>query len=376
MALIPLTQWVEAGHRRFQVETQWVAPREKVVTQVLLDGRKISQREEEPPAQLSEGGLAAFIQEVHKARVVELESIFNLGERISEKPTVDACNKIGVVMLANGFYEEALVHFRKSLELDSENLYALKHSAVALALLDRLEEAVDALRRAQEKGPDYADLRYHLGNVYLYRRELRPAEEEFQAALAINPNYADAHLRLATVYVGYLAYSSENFPEAKKIHYHDLAHQAIQQAVQINPKLQNRALLMAQDYLRNKKYSLAFPKLLESRERYVPRTGDDIVFYFMLVLRYGATGIDVAMTEGYIEKLAALIKDHPSYADLRHHLALAFLIRARFDIHRAGRELRQALEINPNYQAAARIADDTEAAHQKILEILRKALFS
>ena len=75
-------------------------------------------------------------------------------------------------------------------------------------------------------------------------------------------------------------------------------------AATLNPKVRNRAYMMAMDFLRSKKYSQAFQSFIEVRSRYVPRIGDEIIFFFTLTLLYGSEGIDQQMTEQYVDKLA------------------------------------------------------------------------
>ena len=195
---------LDINGKHFTVETSLLQGKNRILSMAHLDGRVISQREFDLPEGLDEEGKKRFAQETHKNRLVELESIFRLNRKIDEKPTADACWKIGVILMSNGFYEDARQRFLKAMEMEPQHLQALKCYGINLTLLDDFEGALAVLNHARELGPSFADIYYHLGNVHLYRRELDEAVQSYLQALQINPRYADARLRLATACVGYL----------------------------------------------------------------------------------------------------------------------------------------------------------------------------
>jgi tetratricopeptide (TPR) repeat protein len=147
-------------------------------------------------------------------------------------------------------------------------------------------------------------------------------------------------------------------------------------AASLNPKVRNRSFILAVDYLKSKKYQQAYQSFLDVRPKYVPRTGDEIVFYFNLTLLYGNEGIDLQMTEQYVEKLGKVIEEYPQYADLHHHLGVAFLIKCRFDVTRSLKEFQKALEINPQYKKAIVHSADTDDLNKKVLSVLKKIIIS
>ncbi len=369
-----LTSLIEIEGKNFTLETSPVAGKNRLFSLVQLGGRAISQREVELPDGLDEAGLKHYLQETHRIRSIELESLFRLNKKIDEKPTADACWKIGVIFLSNGFYEDARQRFLKAVELDPRHLQSIKNYGISLSLLEDYDGALATLNQARELGPSFADIYYHLGNTHLYKRELDEAVQGYLQALQINPRYADARLRLATACVGYLAQSSNQLDGNKVLELSERAKTEAETASTLNPKVRNRAYLMAQDFLRNKKYSQAFQSFLEVRPKYVPRIGDEIIFFFTLTLLYGSEGIDLQMTEQYIEKLARVIEEYPHYADLHHHLGTAYLIKCRFDVSRSLKEFKKALEINPQFQKALANSADTEELHKRVLAVLKKAI--
>jgi tetratricopeptide (TPR) repeat protein len=371
-----LTSLVEIGGKNYTVETAQVAGKGRFSSVVQLSGRTISLREFELPEGLDADALKHYLQEVHRGRTIELESIFRLNRKIDQKPTSDACWKIGVIFLSNGFYEDARQKFQKSMELDPKHLQSVKCYGIALTLLEDYDGALATLNHAKDMGSSFADIYYHLGNVHLYKRELDEAVQCYLQALQINPRYADARLRLATACVGYLAQSSSGLVDTRVTELSERARSEAETAASLNPKVRNRAYLLATDYLKNKKHSQAFQAFLEVRPKFVPRIGDEIIFFFTLTLLYGSEGIDLQMTEHYIDRLTSVIEEYPHYADLRHHLGTAYLIKARFDVNRTLKEFKKALEINPQFQKAMTGYTESEELHKNVLAVLKKTLMS
>lgn len=374
MELAALTSFIEIEGKNFTLETSPISGKNRLSSLVQLGGRAISLREVELPEGLDDDSLKHYLQETHRIRSVELESLFRLNKKIDEKPTADACWKIGVIFLSNGFYEDSRQKFLKAIEQDPRHLQAIKNYGIAQTLMEDYDGAFASLNQARELGPSFADIYYHIGNTHLYKRELDEAVQGYLQALQINPRYADARLRLATACVGYLAQSSNQLEGGKVMELSERAKTEAETAATLNPKVRNRAFLMAMDYLRNKKYSQAFQAFIEVRPKYVPRIGDEIIFFFTLTLLYGSEGIDLQMTEQYIDKLTKVIEEYPHYADLHHHLGTAYLIKCRFDVSRSLKEFKKALEINPQFQKALGNSNDTEDLHRKVLAVLKKAI--
>ena len=61
---------------------------------------------------------------------------------------------IGNALLTDGAYEQAIAQYRRALEADPENQVAWYNVACALSLLNRIDEAMDALRKAVRFGYD------------------------------------------------------------------------------------------------------------------------------------------------------------------------------------------------------------------------------
>ncbi len=78
--------------------------------------------------------------------------------------------------------------FRRALELDPDNVYALYEYGKFLYLAGRPDEAMAESRRAHELDPLYPEPLEGIGRVYLYTRQYDKALEYMQAALELAPD--------------------------------------------------------------------------------------------------------------------------------------------------------------------------------------------
>jgi eukaryotic-like serine/threonine-protein kinase len=91
--------------------------------------------------------------------------------------------------------------FRRALELDPESVDAwMSYSRFYLVPMNRLDEAVSAIRRAIDLDPVSAFLQYELGHRYWLLRQYDRAIEQFLSAIEINPQFDLAHMLLGYTY--------------------------------------------------------------------------------------------------------------------------------------------------------------------------------
>ena len=104
-----------------------------------------------------------------------------------------AHQNLGVALTKLGRFEEAVAHYRKSLELKPDYAVAHRNLGSVLANQGRVEEAIVELRKAIAINPDDAAGHCRLGNALVLSGRLDLAMEHYQAALDIDPYDAEAH---------------------------------------------------------------------------------------------------------------------------------------------------------------------------------------
>ncbi len=239
---------------------------------------------------LNELGVAELRAGRLEAAVGHLRQALALAPRNSETHL-----NLGVALLQKGRPESA-VEFARALELDPRSVGALKNLALAAERVNRWPEAVSYFQRAADVEPDDADTRAALGAALLNTGDLRGAERELRASLAIRDGSAAAHFNLGAV----LAHE-------EKV---DAAEAEFQQAVALDPQLEP-----------------ALANLANTR------------------MRKG----DAAGAVTYLERALAV---DPVNAALRNNLGIA-LAKAR-RLPEAVEAFQRALDADPSYEPARR----------------------
>jgi Flp pilus assembly protein TadD len=110
-----------------------------------------------------------------------------------------AHNNLGALLLKKGQTDEAIIHFRKALEIKADDAETQANLGNALLQTGKLDEAVAQYYKALEVKPDYAEVHYNLGNALLHEGQVDEAIAHYEKAIQIKPNYADVYNNLGVV---------------------------------------------------------------------------------------------------------------------------------------------------------------------------------
>jgi len=110
-------------------------------------------------------------------------------------------NNLAFLSLAENKPDEALAAFENALRVDATNFVALNGIILQYAKIQQLDKAHSRIDQALSAYPNVAWLHYLKGHVYGYERNVQAAEAEFRRALEINPNYVDAYLSFAALFI-------------------------------------------------------------------------------------------------------------------------------------------------------------------------------
>lgn len=138
--------------------------------------------------------------------------------------------KSGITFRNSKMWEEAIAEYNKAIHWDHYNLKAYYRLAYAYAEINKPNEALTVYLQLKELAPDYADIHYNLGSLYLRSGRWEDAKEELQRAVEQNPYGPKTHCNLGAVYMR-LGESDNAIAEYKHaISVHD-------EKKRINPKL-------------------------------------------------------------------------------------------------------------------------------------------
>ncbi len=142
----------------------------------------------------------------HEAYRCQMEGDLEKASRLYQAslrcyPTAEAHTFLGWTYSFQGRYEEAIEECKKAIALDPDFGNPYNDIGAYLINLGKLDEAIPWLERAT-KAARYEAHHYphcNLGRVYLAKGMLKKALEEFQKALAIEPDYPFARQAIEAI---------------------------------------------------------------------------------------------------------------------------------------------------------------------------------
>jgi len=325
-----------------------------------------------------------------------------------KEPSVKAYLLVGDVYYSSGEYDAAMIAFRRALEKEPDNVYALyglgrtqlrmlqfsaaienlkkaialdsnfapAYVALAQAYTDRytyaedkesaaayLDQALLILDDAKRVDPNYYPIYNQRGLIYQYKGDLKKAEEAFKKALELGPNDPIVHYNLAQVYL-----SEGKLDEAIKM---------LEEGVALDPQsaqlqlLYGKALAVKGDLAKAEE---AFKKGVEleplnagawlslGQVYFLEKKYDEAVkalqnsieldplsypeaYYYL-----GRTYLELGKKEEARSNFTKAVKLAPENADYHYWLARSLLELGKKDDARV--ELEKALQLDPHHEAA------------------------
>ena len=120
------------------------------------------------------------------------------GDTLAKNPDCwMAYNNLGVILQTEGKSDEALIHFRQSVELKHSEPFHNFNLGLALYHQGKYDDAIKYLNKALEVSPHWPKAHYSLGLVYAAQGKYELAIENYIEALRFKPHYTDALKKLA-----------------------------------------------------------------------------------------------------------------------------------------------------------------------------------
>jgi tetratricopeptide (TPR) repeat protein len=169
---------------------------------------------------------------VQQGSLVEAEEQFRTAIQINQKDA-NAYSALGMLLAKTGRTPDAVACFRKAVELEPTSAEA--HLNLGIALADQFDRtaAFNEFSEAARLDPQLPAAHYNLGRVHYEGGKYGDADQELTTAMRLQPNYAGALYFLA------LTTKQENQPERST--------ELLRKVVQLQPENADAQYLLGQD---------------------------------------------------------------------------------------------------------------------------------
>jgi tetratricopeptide (TPR) repeat protein len=235
---------------------------------------------------------------------------------------------LGLYYARRNSYEKALDAIRKASELKKDDLNILVSMAQLHFDFKKIKEAETIIDKVLEKDKGHVGANFLKGRIYLVKRDLENALERFNLVVRERPRYAMAYYFKALCLIG----KGEN----------KLAEPDLVKSLELDPRLLDARLILAETYLRKRDKDLARQQI-EQALKLSPRHPRTLTLQGNLkILEQDAKGAEAAFKQ--------VIESAPDYAPGYVRLGLLYYMTKRQD--EALASFRKALEINPRQTEA------------------------
>ena len=143
---------------------------------------------QEPPIDQLQGLVKLYTQGQFKQAQIQAS------ELLKQYPqSIILYNILGSANKSLGKLDDAIEAYKKALSIKPDYAEAYNNMGVTLQEQGKLKEAINAYKKAISIKPDYAEAYNNMGNAFKLQGKLDDAIEAYNRALSIKPDYADAY---------------------------------------------------------------------------------------------------------------------------------------------------------------------------------------
>ena len=230
-------------------------------------------------------------------------------------------------------YKKALTNLKKIKSKKHQNVTLYFYIAICNYYLHSFEEAEECFEKAIELKPDYAEAYYNYAILLAKEmKNIEKANECFEKAIELKPNLAEAHYNYALLL-------SEELNNKEKSEYH------YKKAIEFKPDYasayNNYALLLSDKFNDNNSAKKCFEKAIELKPDYA-----EAYYNYAAILLEKVNNKKKAK-----EYLLKAIKYKPDFTLAHYGLGILFVTEFN-NIRYAKKHLEKAIELKPDYAEA------------------------
>lgn len=372
---------IQIGDRNFRIHTGCDTNKNKALAEVFEDGNflfnvtknyQIRQNENTP---IDETYLKKAVFNLHKQLLEDITLLFQINEKIAKLNQYIAHLRLGRVFMAKGFYQEAIVNFKRVIQLNPNFSQAYKLLGTAYVKVNEYKNALRIFSTVLEKESEYPDILNARGILYIHMGNYEAAKNDLQKAIELNPNLLECNFNLGVLlFLSTIAESPNdaNFvlpariirsiKELKNLdHYND-----------VNWKMEFEETLDRIEHgSRNEViqalYNLQI-KMIGSNDLNV-----DMDLFFLRFL-YGGKELSRKDINMYERIIRTGSQSYEGFADYWNDIAIMHLIQCRDSFVKAIDDFETSIKINPKYGEANDALELIKRGKKGFLILLRAVL--
>ncbi|MFQ5583911.1 MAG: tetratricopeptide repeat protein [Calditrichia bacterium] len=360
MADIGLNQNLEIASRHFHVQTVTSVDEGTIRSEIFEKGRllyvesyKFDRRGRDDEEGV-EKRLRHLVDQFHQSILNEIDSLFEISEKVLKEDEVAPHEKLGLVSLYMHIFDKAEIHFKKAIEINPEKHSTYIYLARCYFLQKRIKLAYKTLAPLTSRSVLYPDLLNLLGLIMMEERKYIQSMKYFKEALKQNPKYTEVYMNLAEALLRRIILLRGKNKDSEVNTAIRFLKAVFKKITEVGNDDEKKMIVKLKSALNASGINKALSLLNEFRDTYyIRRIPPQVIGYeFFLRLRYLPEEMPIEVLNSYEYKISEELKRAPQYPDLWNYLALIHLMQCRHQFLKGLDDFRKATQINPNFEKA------------------------
>lgn len=310
----------------------------------------------------------------HHQVIEEVETLFNIKDRITSVSQPFYRYRFGRVLLAFNFIAEAKEEFKTTIELKPDYAKAYRKLAACYMQEREYQAAIKLLLKAVKLGKPYPDIFNDLGVAYTFANDYEKARDCFLKAQELNPDFLESNFHLGVLL---LLSSMEEGSDQKAVIPVRLIRslKALKDASYItDDRLKERVEFILNKIEKDKLEGIV-ANLLDLQMKLITKEDPVNIKFdlFFLKFMYGKRKMDEESIEFYESWLMENIANF-KYADYWNDIGVIHLIQSRNYFLEALEKIERAYQLNPKFAEAAENLEKIKRIKNGFLILLRALL--
>lgn len=370
---IGLNSDIEVSKRKLHLQTSYSVDTQKATVAVFDGGVLVFRSDFSVSGVAEDAGLEHKVRLYHDLVKADIELLFHMAERVRDSKHLPSIKHLGHLFFEKGFFSEAIQQFEYVKSADDTDNDLDFELAKAYYKQGDYESAYRQLTSAVGKKPAYPDIQLLMAKVVWHLKRFDQARSFFHKAVQMNEKYWDAYFSQAVCLVESTIDDPAHPDLPPPIERLKEAEALFRKGGRLAADIDHELLETGLEKLKlgtDVEEALYFFE----RARKEETTGQLFDSEFYLKFMFGQLDDDCQTLDYYIQTITRVLSENPEYADLRHSLGVAYILKGWQCFSRATGEFEKAVKINPEYEKAKKKLKLMQNDGRGLLILLRAVL--